>query len=43
MVHWKKVDGQWKMYEDIWNSSMPAPQPPAAEQEAEEDTDEETE
>ena len=32
MVRWKKVDGQWKMYEDIWNSSMPAPAPPAEEE-----------
>lgn len=35
MVTWKKVDGQWKMYEDIWNSSMPAPAPPPAEEASE--------
>ncbi len=27
MVIWKKVDGEWKMHEDIWNSSMPLPAP----------------
>ena len=24
IVVWKPVDGTWKMYRDIWNSSMPA-------------------
>ncbi len=37
MVVWKKVDGQWKMHEDIWNSSMPLPEPPSPEEESEED------
>ena len=32
IVIWKKVDGQWKMHEDIWNSSLPAPPPPPAEE-----------
>ncbi len=25
IVIWKKVGGQWKLYEDIWNTSNPAP------------------
>ena len=25
IVIWKRVKGEWKMYQDIWNSSMPAP------------------
>ncbi len=29
IVIWKKVEGEWKMHEDIWNSSMPLPTPPA--------------
>jgi uncharacterized protein (TIGR02246 family) len=33
MVIWKKEDGQWKMYEDIWNTSMPLPTPPGSEEE----------
>lgn len=24
IVVWKKEDGQWKMYRDIWNSDMPS-------------------
>ncbi len=27
VVVWKKEDGSWKMYRDIWNSSMPATPP----------------
>ena len=26
---WKQEDGEWKMYRDIWNSSMPPPAPPS--------------
>ncbi len=26
---WKKVEGVWKFHNDIWNSSMPVPEPPA--------------
>lgn len=37
MVHWKKVDGEWKMYEDIWNTSLPLPPPPVVEEEVDED------
>ncbi len=29
MVHWKLVNDEWKMHEDIWNSSVPVPEPPA--------------
>ena len=25
VVVWKKQDGAWKLYRDIWNTSMPAP------------------
>ena len=25
LVVWKEQQGQWKLYQDIWNSSMPAP------------------
>jgi len=25
VVVWKKQNGNWKMYRDIWNSNMPAP------------------
>jgi len=25
VVVWKKEDGAWKLYRDIWNTSMPAP------------------
>ena len=25
VVVWKKEDGNWKMYRDIWNSNLPAP------------------
>ncbi|HUG00960.1 MAG TPA: nuclear transport factor 2 family protein [Longimicrobiales bacterium] len=25
MATWEKVDGEWKLAADIWNSSMPAP------------------
>jgi len=24
VVVWKPVNGEWKLYRDIWNSSMPA-------------------
>jgi ketosteroid isomerase-like protein len=24
-VVWKRIGGEWKIYRDIWNSSMPAP------------------
>jgi len=27
IVLWKEVNGQWKMYRDIWNSNTPAPAP----------------
>lgn len=30
IVTWKKVDGQWKIARDIWNTSNPAPQVRAA-------------
>jgi len=30
MVFWKKDGGSWKIYRDIWNSSMPAASPSAA-------------
>ena len=30
IVLWKEENGQWKIFRDIWNSSMPM-QPPAAE------------
>lgn len=23
MVYWKKSDGEWRIYRDIWNSSRP--------------------
>jgi len=26
---WKQEEGEWKMYRDIWNSSMPPPAPPS--------------
>lgn len=25
IVEWKKMDGKWKLYRDIWNTSSPAP------------------
>jgi uncharacterized protein (TIGR02246 family) len=28
VVVWKKEDGTWKLYRDIWNTSMPAPAAP---------------
>ncbi len=28
IVTWKKEDGKWKKYRDIFNSDMPAPPPP---------------
>lgn len=28
MVHWKLVNDEWKMHEDIWNSSLPVLEPP---------------
>ena len=34
LVIWKKEGGQWKLHEDIWNSSLPVPQPVAEEQTA---------
>jgi ketosteroid isomerase-like protein len=27
LVVWKKVNGAWKYYQDIWNSSLPLPVP----------------
>jgi uncharacterized protein (TIGR02246 family) len=32
IVIWKKVDGTWKLHLDIWNSSMPLPEPVALEE-----------
>ena len=32
IVIWKKVDGTWKYHIDIWNSSMPLPEPTAPEE-----------
>jgi uncharacterized protein (TIGR02246 family) len=32
IVIWKKVDGTWKLYIDMWNSSMPLPEPVAPEE-----------
>jgi ketosteroid isomerase-like protein len=29
IVIWKEENGKWKMHQDIWNSDMPATQPPA--------------
>lgn len=29
IVLWKEENGQWKLYRDIWNSSMPMAPPPA--------------
>lgn len=29
---WKKVDGTWKIHIDIWNSSMPLPEPTVPEE-----------
>ncbi len=26
MVSWKKINGQWKLHRDIWNTSLPAAQ-----------------
>ena len=28
VVVWKKVKDGWKLYRDIWNTSMPLPEPP---------------
>ena len=28
MVVWKRIEGQWKLHRDIWNSSNPAMAPP---------------
>jgi ketosteroid isomerase-like protein len=28
LAAWKKENGEWKMFRDIWNSSMPLPPPP---------------
>ncbi|MBT8262475.1 MAG: DUF3225 domain-containing protein [Bacteroidia bacterium] len=42
MVIWKMVDGAWKYHQDIWNSSMPLPEPPADTVAEMADTDEET-
>lgn len=30
LVSWKKVNGQWKVVEDMWNSDNPPPPAPAA-------------
>ena len=27
LVVWKQQQGQWKLHQDIWNSSLPAPAP----------------
>ncbi len=27
LVVWKQQQGQWKLHQDIWNSSLPAPTP----------------
>jgi uncharacterized protein (TIGR02246 family) len=32
IVIWKKVDGTWKLHIDMWNSSMPLPEPVAPEE-----------
>ena len=32
IVIWKKVDGIWKYHIDMWNSSMPLPEPTAPEE-----------
>jgi uncharacterized protein (TIGR02246 family) len=29
MVVWKQEDGTWKMHRDMWNSSLPLPEPEA--------------
>ena len=29
LVVWQKEDGKWKLHRDIWNTSLPAPAPPA--------------
>ena len=29
VVVWLKEDGKWKLHRDIWNTSLPAPAPPA--------------
>ncbi len=29
LVVWKRVDGNWRMYRDIWNSSRPPAEPPS--------------
>ncbi len=31
LVIWKKVDGQWKIFRDIYNTSVPLPQPESKE------------
>lgn len=31
VVGWKKMDGQWYLHRDIWNSSLPIPNSPAEE------------
>lgn len=30
IITWKKEDGQWKLHQDIWNTTNPAPQPRAS-------------
>jgi ketosteroid isomerase-like protein len=37
IVIWKKVDGEWKLHRDIFNSNLPPPPPPAPEETAVED------
>jgi ketosteroid isomerase-like protein len=30
LIHWHRINGEWKMVEEMWNSDLPAaPQPPA--------------
>jgi uncharacterized protein (TIGR02246 family) len=33
IVIWKKVEGQWLLDKDIWNTNYPLPEPPPAEKE----------
>lgn len=29
LVHWRKVNGEWRLYQDMFNSDMPAPAAPS--------------
>jgi ketosteroid isomerase-like protein len=40
---WKNVAGEWKFYNDIWNSSMPLPEPPTEMEMTEEPAEESAE